>query len=86
MRVVRPRLAPLLRAAFSFCLWRALTPRLPASCRYKILFIVVGLAGLYFTRGLYSDGEVTYRPRNQSLLVCDCCGFRTAEQQKKSRK
>jgi hypothetical protein len=54
--------------------------------RYKILFIVVGLAGLYFTRGLYNDREVTYMPRSQSILACECCGFRTAEQQQKSRK
>jgi hypothetical protein len=44
---------------------------------YKILFTGVGLLGLYFTRGLYTDREVTYAPRME--LACDCCGFRTAD-------
>ncbi len=43
--------------------------------RYKILFVVLGLVGLYFTRGLYSDNEVTYAPRVE--LACDCCSYRT---------
>ena len=44
--------------------------------RYKIFFIVLGLVGLYFTRGLYTDREVTYVRRGKGL-ACDCCGFRT---------
>lgn len=38
---------------------------------YKILFTLIGLVGQYFTRGLYTDAEVTYVPRNN---CCPCCG------------
>ena len=41
---------------------------------YKIIFIFVGLAGQYATRGLYSDSEVTYARRNK--FDCPCCGGR----------
>jgi hypothetical protein len=41
--------------------------------RYKILFIVVGLIGQFFTRGLYTDSEVTYARRGGG---CPCCGGR----------
>jgi hypothetical protein len=40
--------------------------------RYKVLFIIVGLIGQFFTRGLYTDSEVTYARRNG----CPCCGGR----------
>ena len=43
------------------------------SCRYKVLFIIVGLIGQFFTRGLYSDSEVTYARRGTG---CPCCGGR----------
>ena len=45
----------------------------PVPCRYKVLFIVVGLIGQFFTRGLYSDSEVTYARRGGG---CPCCGGR----------
>ena len=41
---------------------------------YKIIFIFVGLAGQYATRGLYSDSEVTYARRIK--FDCPCCGGR----------
>jgi hypothetical protein len=41
------------------------------------LFVVLGLAGMWLTRGLYTDREVTYAPRSK-LLACDCCGFRSS--------
>lgn len=44
---------------------------------YKILFIFVGLVGMYFTRSLYTDREVTYVKRN-TFMACDGCGFRTS--------
>lgn len=37
---------------------------------YKILFTLIGLVGQYFTRGLYTDAEVTYVSR----ACCPCCG------------
>jgi hypothetical protein len=63
------------RACWQFALTRA-PPR-----RYKILFVVLGLVGLYFTRGLYSDNEVTYAPRVE--LACDCCSYRTTARDRK---
>ena len=70
------------------CAWCVLAARLlqpphstwltPRAARYKILFVVLGLAGMWLTRGLYTDREVTYMPRSKQMLACDCCGFRTS--------
>jgi hypothetical protein len=38
-----------------------------------VLFIIVGLIGQFFTRGLYTDSEVTYARRGSG---CPCCGGR----------
>jgi hypothetical protein len=43
---------------------------------YKIAFVLVGLVGLFFTRSLYNDGEVTYAPRRASVREhCAACGW-----------
>ena len=60
------------------CCIRLRTSSCCAACRYKILFVVLGLAGMWFTRGLYTDREVTYARRSMPILGCDCCGFRSA--------
>lgn len=41
---------------------------------WKIGFVLVGLVGMFFTRSLYSDGEVAYAKRRR--LCCDGCGWR----------
>ena len=64
--VVPPRLACALTRA-----------RAPARRRYKILFIFVGLMGMFFCRSLYTDREVTYVKRGQPFMACADCGFRT---------
>ena len=51
--------------------------RAPARRRYKILFIFVGLVGMFFCRSLYTDREVTYVKRGQPFMACADCGFRT---------
>ena len=47
---------------------------------YKIAFVAVGLVGLFVTRGLYLDSEVTYCPRGTSVAeqCCSACGWRGA--------
>ncbi len=43
---------------------------------YKIAFVAVGLMGLFFTRGLYNDTEVTYRRRSATVAEhCHSCGW-----------
>jgi hypothetical protein len=42
---------------------------------YKIMFMLIGLVGLFFTRNLYNDREVSYAPRGEELS-CECCGWR----------
>lgn len=39
---------------------------------YKIGFILVGIAGMYVTRGLYCDHEVTYKQRRKAARCCGC--------------
>ena len=80
VRLVRDRMhaATLFAACRVTCVY--------ARYRYKILFMVLGLVGLYFTRGLYTDREVTYVPRGRPLLACECCGFRTDAKSDKADK
>lgn len=67
-----PLLLGSLRGDRSHPLKVLLTPnRCARLYRYKILFTLIGLIGQYFTRGLYTDAEVTYVPRNN---CCPCCG------------
>ena len=47
---------------------------------YKIAFVVVGLVGQFFTRGLYDDTEVTYVRRSTGLVEqCHSCGWRSGD-------
>ncbi len=41
--------------------------------------MIVGLIGMFFTRNLYSDREVSYVPRSE-VLSCECCGFREGKE------